>query len=444
MARENQMHLGLYLSWGGEHIGGWRLPEAEHGAEKLDVVVRGVQAAERGKFDFVFSADGLATTLDFHPSSLVHFEPLTLLSALSVLTSRIGLASTVSTTYSEPYNVARLLASLDHLSNGRAGWNVVTGSQPEAAWNFGKDTHPDQAERYAIAKEYLEAIKGLWDSWEDGAIVENKETGQYIDADKLHILDHVGEHFRIKGPLNITRPPQGYPVIMQAGGSEAGLDFAARTAEVVFVNQTSIDDAIEFRKDLQDRCERAGRPRNAIKVLPGLNVYWAETEDAGKAKLAELASFTDRAAAMKVLSERLGQDLSAYPLDGPVPDLPPSKIMQGHANALKAIAKREQLTLGELLDYAAAGSGHRVLYGPAEKIADDMEEWFRRGAADGFMLKFGYVPRPIEEFVEHVVPVLQKRGLFREDYQGTTLREHLGLSRPPHPAAATRGAAVGE
>ena len=219
MAKATQMHLGLYLSWGGEHIGGWRMPDAEHGAFRFDVVMRSILAAERGKLDFVFSADGLATTLDFHPSSLVHFEPLTLFSAASALTSRVGLASTVSTTYSEPYNVARLLDSLDHLSHGRAGWNVVTGSQPDAAWNFGKESHPDQAERYAIADEYLDVIKGLWDTWEDDALVENKETGEYISAEKMYVLNHEGAHFKVRGPLNLTRPPQGYPVIMQAGGS---------------------------------------------------------------------------------------------------------------------------------------------------------------------------------------------------------------------------------
>jgi FMN-dependent oxidoreductase (nitrilotriacetate monooxygenase family) len=432
---KSQMHLGMYLSWGGEHIGGWRMPGAEHGSENLDVVVRSVQSAERGKLDFVFSADGLATSLDFHPSSLVHLEPLTLLGALSVLTSRIGLAATVSTTYSDPYNVARMLATIDHMSQGRAGWNVVTGSQPEAAENFGKNTHPDQEERYAIAEEYLQVIKGLWNSWEEGAVVADKATGKYIDPTKLHVLNHVGKHFKVKGPLNVTRSPQGHPVIMQAGGSEAGLNFAAATAEVVFTNQGDLQDAIVFANDLRNRCEKAGRRRDAIKILPGLNIYVAPTYDAAKAELAELAKATDRAAALKVLGERLGHDLTALPLDEPVPDMPPSTIMQGHAKALTALARRQKMTLRELLDYSSAGSGHRVLYGPAEAIADDMEEWFVKGACDGFMVKFGHIPKPIDDFVEEVVPILQRRGLFRKEYAGTTLRQHLGLEHPPHPAS---------
>ncbi|SHL52791.1 FMN-dependent oxidoreductase, nitrilotriacetate monooxygenase family [Roseovarius pacificus] len=440
MKNGKKMHIGTLMTWAGTHVGGWRMPDAEHGGEDLDVVVRCAQIAERGKLDFVFFADGLATSLDFHPSSMLHLEPLTLLGALAVSTSHIGLAATVSTTYSEPYNVARMLASIDHMSKGRAGWNVVTGSQPEAAANFSKEKHPPHAERYAVAEEYLSVAKGLWDTWEEGAVVADKATGQYIEPSKMHVLDHTGAYFKVRGPLNITRPPQGYPVILQAGASEAGLNFAARTAEVVFASQQDIDEAIAFAEDLRDRCEKAGRPRDAIKILPGLAVVLGETQEDARNKLNEMSTLVDPVAAMKVLSDRLGEDMSRYSLDEPVAELPESTLMQGHARVLTSMARRKNLTLRELRDLACVATGHRVAFGTPEEIADDMEEWFRRGAADGFMIKTAYLPAPLDEFVDQVIPILQKRGLFREEYEGTTLRDHLGLPRPAHPGARSEAA----
>ena len=425
------MHLGLMLLGAGGHVAGWRMPGAEFGSENLPLLKRIVASAERGKFDFIFLADAVNTGLDAHPGMMVRLEPLTLLGALSQSTTHIGLGATVSTTYSEPYNVARAFASIDHLSGGRAAWNVVTGSSPDAAANFSREQHPPHAERYAMAAEYLEIVKGLWDSWEDGAIVGNKASGVFADPAKLHTLDHTGRFFQVKGPLNITRPPQGYPVIMQAGASDTGRDFAAATAEVVFTAQPDMDAALAFAADLRARCVAAGRPADAIRILPGVNPVIGRTEQEARDRIAELARLADPVAALKVLSDRLGHDLSGYTLDAPVPELPPSGMMQGHAIQLAAIARRQRMTLRELRDYAAVSSGHRVSYGTPEMIADDLQAWFRSGAADGFIIQVTHHPGPLDEFVDKVVPLLVARGLFRPDYAGHTLRDHLGLPRPP-------------
>jgi N-acetyl-S-(2-succino)cysteine monooxygenase len=430
------MHLGMILLGTGSHVAGWRLPEAQFGSQNLGLINRIVQKAEAGRLDFVFFADAVNTGLDAHPGMMLRFEPLTLLAALSMTTSHIGLVATVSTTYSEPYNIARAFASIDHLSNGRAGWNVVTGSSPDAAANFSSDKHPPHEERYAIAEEYVEVAKGLWDSWEDGALVGDKASGTFVDGSKMHELNHVGAHFSVKGPLNITRPPQGYPVIFQAGASDRGLEFAGTTAEVVFAAQQIQEEAIAFGNKLRDKAVAAGRSRDAIKVVCGVSPIIGKTEEEAKAKVAELAGLVDTKAAMRVLSDRLGHDMSQFPLDEPLPDLPPSGMMQGHAIQLTSIARRKNMTLRELRDYTAVSSGHRLLIGTAEQIADDLESWFRSGAADGFAIMSSYLPGPPEQFVDEVVPILVKRGLFRAEYEGTTLRDHLGIARPDHPAAA--------
>ncbi|MBE9605133.1 LLM class flavin-dependent oxidoreductase [Acetobacteraceae bacterium H6797] len=428
------MHLGLLVLGAGNHVAGWRMPDAEFGSENFPLLRHLAQSAERAKFDLVFFADAVNTGLDAHPGMMVRLEPITLLSALSMCTSRIGLAATASTTYTEPYNLARMMASLDHLSQGRAGWNVVTGSSPDAAANFSRDKHPPHAERYAMAAEYLDVVKGLWDSWEEGAIVGDKASGTFADPSKLHVLNHEGRYYKVKGPLNITRPPQGYPVIFQAGASDTGRDLAAATAEVVFTVQQDMAESAAFIRDLQERCVAKGRARDAIKVMPGVCVVVGESLEDAKAKIAQLAELADPVQAMRVLSDRVGHDLSAYPLDGPVPELPPSGMMQGHAVILTAIAKRHNMTIRELRDFTAASSGHRVVMGTPEMIADDLESWYRAGAAHGFIVKTTHYPAPFDEFVEKVVPILVARGLFRAEYEGVTLREHLGLARPPHPA----------
>jgi N-acetyl-S-(2-succino)cysteine monooxygenase len=433
------MHLGSLSHGVGGHVAGWRMPGAETQKEKFDRVARAVQTAERGKFDFVFFADAVNTGADAAPGFIVRFEPLTLLGALSVVTERIGLVATVSTTYSEPYNVARAFASLDHLSQGRVGWNVVTGSSPDAAANFSRDKHPPHAERYEMADEYIKVVKGLWDSWEDDAAVAGKETGVFMDTAKLHVLDHVGTYYQVKGPLNASRPPQGYPVIFQAGASDRGLALAGSTAEVVFASQHFQADAIAFSGKLRDCAEAAGRPRDAIRILVGVSAIVGDTEEEARDIVAKLGTMVDPVTAMRVLSDRLGADMSQYDVDGPVPELPPSTMMQGHARVLQSVARQYNMTIRQLRDYAAVSSGHRVLIGTPTQVADDLEAWFKSGACDGFAIMTPYSPRPFEKFVDQVVPILVDRGLFRGDYTGRTLREHLGLERPRHPAAqATR------
>lgn len=428
------MHLGSLSHGVGGHVAGWRMPGATSEKEKFGSVAQAVQTAERGKFDFVFFADAVNTGADAAPMFVVRFEPLTLLGALSVVTDRIGLVATVSTTYSEPYNVARMLASLDHLSEGRIGWNVVTGSSPDAAANFSRDKHPPHAERYAIADEYLAVVKGLWDSWEDGAVVANKDTGLFIDTSKMHVLEHAGEYFSVKGPLNASRPPQGYPVIFQAGASDRGLELAGSTAEVVFASQSFVEDAVAFSDKLRDYAEAAGRARDSVKIMLGVSPIVGETEAEAHEIVARLGAMIDPVAALRVLSDRLGADMNQYDLDGPVPELPPSTMMQGHARVLQAVAKRHSMTLRQLRDFAAVSSGHRVLIGTPTQVADDLQHWFEAGACDGFAIMAPFSPQPFETFVDKVVPILQERGLFRTEYTGTTLRDHLGLARPPHPA----------
>ncbi len=426
-----QMHLGVYVMGTGHHVAGWRLPEAQAGAENFPLLLQIAQTAERGKFDLFFLADALNTGWDAHPSIMVRLEPLTLLAALASRTSHIGLAATASTTYSEPYNLARAFASIDHISGGRAGWNVVTGAFAEAAANFGHESHPPHAKRYAIAAEFVEVVKGLWDSWEDDAIIMDKVSGRFADTDKMHVLDHKGEFFSVKGPLNISRPPQGHPIIIQAGASNTGRDLAASIAEVVYAVQQELEPAKAFASDLRARAVKFGRDPSHLKILPGVCPIVGETEADAKRKLAVLGEVSDPVAALKVLSDRLGHDLLSYPLDGPVPSLPPSTVMQGHAVTLSALAKKHNMSLRELRDFTATAMGHRLLCGTPDSIADGLEEWFVAGAADGFNLMPPWFPGAFDDFVEHVVPILQKRGLFRTEYTSRTLRGHLGLPRPP-------------
>jgi N-acetyl-S-(2-succino)cysteine monooxygenase len=444
MAKTSQMHLGVFMLGTGHHVAGWRLKEAQAGAENFELIEQIAQTAERGKFDLIFFADALNTGPKVHPSVMVRLEPLTLLAALAMRTSRIGLAATASSTYSDPYNLARMFATIDHLSGGRAAWNVVTGAFPEAAGNFGHANHPPHDLRYAIATEFVKVVKGLWDSWEDGAIVMDKASGQFADIFKMHELNHKGEYFSVKGPLNVSRPPQGYPVIIQAGASDAGRDLASSIGEVIFAVQQEMGVAKAFADDLRARAAKAGRDPASMKIMPGVCPVIGSSEADAKAKLAALGEFSDPVSALKVLSERLGQDLSSYPLDGPVPTLPQSTVMQGHAVALSALAKKHNMTLRELRDYAASAMGHRLLLGTPEQIADGLEEWFVAGAADGFNIMPPWFPGAFDDFVDLVVPILQKRGLFRTEYTGHTLRDHLGLPRPPHPAAGMAIDALGQ
>jgi FMN-dependent oxidoreductase (nitrilotriacetate monooxygenase family) len=426
---KRQIHLGLFLQGAGHHVAGWRHPDAEAGSENLDLLQRLAATAERAKFDLLFLADGLTSGSDAHPSMVARFEPLTLLSALAMKTTRLGLAATASTTYGEPFHIARVFASLDHLSRGRAGWNVVTTSYARTAANFGA-RHPEHDERYAIAEEFVDVVKGLWDSWDDGAFPKDKAAGVYADASKLHILDHTGKYFSVKGPLNASRPPQGHPIIIQAGSSGPGQDLAARNADIVFTAQQSIEEAQSFYKSQKERVAAHGRDADSLAIMPGFLPVIGDTFAEARDKLALLDGWTDPTNAMPLLVERLGHDLSGYDLDGPLPELPVSDQLQSRAKLLTDLAKRENLTIRQLALRVAAGRGHHIILGTPVEIADRMQLWFEERAADGFNVMPPYFPGGLDDFCNKVVPILQERGLFRTEYEGTTLRDHLGIARP--------------
>ncbi|WP_186207674.1 LLM class flavin-dependent oxidoreductase [Burkholderia gladioli] len=429
-AERRQMRLGLFLQGAGHHVAGWRHPEAESGSENFELLRRVVQTAERAKFDMVFLADGLTSGPDAHPSMAQRFEPLTLLSALAMHTTRIGLAATASTTYSEPYHLARVFASLDRLSGGRAAWNVVTTSYDRTAANFTRGNHPDHAERYEMAGEFVDVVKGLWDSWDEDAVIRDKARGVYFDPAKVHALDHEGRFFRIKGPLNASRPPQGHPVVIQAGSSGPGQDLAARIAEVVFTAQQTLEEAQVFYRDLKGRLAKFGRAGQALHVMPGVFPVIGRTEREARENYEQLQQWIDTSGALSLLSDRLGHDVSRYPLDGPLPELPESDQLKSRAKLLTDLARRENLTLRQLYYLVAGARGHRIVWGTAGQVADALEEWFTQDAADGFNIMPPYFPGGLDDFVEQVVPELQRRGLFRTEYAGSTLREHLGLPRP--------------
>ncbi|WP_312468482.1 LLM class flavin-dependent oxidoreductase [Brucella sp.] len=426
---KKQMHLGLFLQGAGHHVSGWRHPDAEAGSENFDLLRRVTKQAEDAKFDMVFLADGLTSGVDAHPSMVARFEPLTLLSALAMVTDKIGLAATASTTYGEPYHTARAFASIDHLSHGRAAWNIVTTSYARTANNFSK-SHPEHDERYAVAEEFVDVVRGLWDSWDDDAFPKDKENGVYADPNKVHVLNHAGKYYSVQGPLNIPRSPQGHPVLIQAGSSGPGQDLAARIADIVFTAQQSLAEAQAFYASLKDRVVKAGRNPDSVAVMPGfMPVIGDSFEDAAE-KLKELNRWTDIKSAMPLLEERIGHSLADYDLDGPLPDLPISDQLRSRAELLRDLARRENLTIRDLALRVAAGRGHHIVLGTAEQIADRMQEWFEGKAADGFNVMPPYFPGGLEDFNRQVVPILQDRGLFRTEYTGSTLRDHLNIARP--------------
>ncbi|KQQ69872.1 nitrilotriacetate monooxygenase [Rhizobium sp. Leaf321] len=430
MSAKRQIHLGLFLQGAGHHVSGWRHPNAEAGSENFDLLRRVTQMAEQAKFDMVFLADGLTSGVDAHPSTIARFEPLTLLAALALVTDKIGLAATSSTTYGEPYHTARAFSSIDHLSHGRAAWNIVTTSYARTANNFSK-SHPEHDERYAVAEEFVDVVRGLWDSWEDDAFVKDKDNGVYADPSKLHLLDHKGKYYSVKGPLNIPRSPQGHPILIQAGSSGPGQDLAARRADVVFTAQQSLAEAQAFYKSLKGRVEKAGRAADDVAVMPGFLPVIGRTSKEAAEKLAELDQWTELKSAMPLLEERIGHSLGDYDPDGPLPDLPISDQLRSRAELLTALARRENLTIRQLALRVAAGRGHHIVLGTPEEVADRMQEWFDGRAADGFNIMPPFFPEGLEDFNDLVVPILQERGLFRTEYTGSTLRDHLGLTRPP-------------
>ncbi|MDX9625094.1 LLM class flavin-dependent oxidoreductase [Pseudomonas fragariae (ex Marin et al. 2024)] len=433
-----QMKLGAFLMATGHHVAAWRHPDVPADAGLDFKHYRHVaRVAEAAKFDALFVADSVAAATGDIASRMArsdHFEPLTLLSALSAVTEHIGLIATATTTYNEPYHVARKFASLDHLSGGRAGWNLVTSDAAAEAQNFGRAEHVGHAERYSRAREFHQVVTGLWDSWADDAFTRDKASGEYYDPAKMHVLDHHGEHFRVKGPLNVARSPQGQPVVVQAGSSEVGRDLAAQTAEVVFTAQTSLASAQAFYADIKGRLRAFGRDADSLKIMPGVFIVVAETEALAKAKFESFQELVEPQVGVALLGRMLGNfDLSGYPLDGPLPELPLTDSGQrSRQKLLTELADQENLTLAQLGRRIAGGRGHYSLIGTPEQIADELQRWFEQGAADGFNVLVPHLPGGLQDVAQLLVPELQRRGLFRTEYEGTTLRENLGLQRPAY------------
>ena len=435
MGNKRQLHLGAFMRPISIHTGAWRYPGAWTDANFNFAHLKYLtQKLEHGKFDAFFMADHLAV-LNMPLEALkrsataTSFDPPTLLPALAAVTERIGLIATGSTTFDLPYHLARRFAALDHLSGGRAGWNVVTTSNPDAALNFGLDDHMDHDQRYVRAREFYDVVVGLWDSWADDAFIRDVESGVYFDPARLHVLDHKGKYFSVRGPLNVARPPQGWPVIVQAGASEAGKQLAAETAEAVFAGINGLSDARELYADIKGRMPALGRQPAHLKILPGCFVVVGESVKEARRKRALLDSLVHYESAIASLSIALGHDASRFDPDRPLPDIPETNASQSGRERVIALAERDQLTVRELAQRLGGFAGLSMV-GTAVTIADEMEEWLETGGSDGFNIMFPYLPAGLDDFVDLVVPELQRRGLFRRDYQGATLREHLGLPRP--------------
>jgi len=432
---KRQLRLGAFMRPVSIHTGAWRYPGAWPDANfSFAAYKRFAQTLERGKFDALFMADHLALlNMPMEALKRSHtvssFDPLTLLPALAVVTERLGLIATASTTYNEPYHVARKFASLDHISGGRAGWNLVTTANPDAALNFGHDEHMAHGERYKRAREFFDVVTGLWDGWADDALVRDVESGIFFDPSRVRPLDHKGPELSVRGPLNIARPIQGWPVIVQAGSSEAGRQIAAETAEAVFSAPATLDEGRRFYADVKGRMERLGRDRDHLKILPGCFVVVGETVGEAREKRALLDSLVHYESAVASLSIALGVDASRFDPDGPLPEIPETEASKSGRERAIGLARREGLTVRQLAQRLGGYPGLAMVGTPAT-IADGMEEWLTTGACDGFNVMFPYLPGGLDDFVDRVVPELQRRGLFRREYEGATLRENLGLPRP--------------
>ena len=436
MSSDRKIKLNAFMRPTTIHTGSWRWPGAYADANfNFGHIVKFAQRLEEAKFDSFFMADHLAV-LNMPVEALrrsttpTSFEPFTLLSALSMATDRLGLMATGSTTYDEPYHIARRFASLDHISGGRAGWNIVTTSNPDASKNFGKEDHLEHSERYRRAREFYDVVTGLWDSWAEDAFVRDQESGFFMDPDKMHRLNHEGDFFKVAGPLNIARPIQGWPVIVQAGGSDAGRQLAAETAEAVFAAQSNLEAGQAFYADVKGRMEKIGRNPDHLKIMPGCMVVVGDTVEEAKAKRAQLDSLVHEESAIASLSITLGVDASKFDPDGPLPDdMPESNATKSGRDRAVLLAEREGLSVRQLAQRLGGYSG-LAMVGTPESIADDMEEWLETRGSDGFTIMFPYLPQGLDDVVDRVIPEIQRRGLFRKEYEGETLRENLGLPRP--------------
>lgn len=438
---ERRIHLGAVIAGPGGHYAGWRHPDAVIDASiNPDFVKDVARRAEAGKFDFVFVADGLYINAKSIPHFLNRFEPITLLSALAAVTERVGLVGTLSTSYSEPFTVARQFASLDHLSRGRAGWNVVTSPLEGSARNFSRAEHPEHDERYRIADEYLDVAKGLWDSWEDDAFVRDRASGTFFDPAKLHTLNHQGKYYAVEGPLNVGRTPQGRPILFQAGASEPGKQLAARHADAVFTHQETLAEAQAFYADLKRQLVENGRGEDELKVFQGIGVILGRTREEAEQRYQDTLGLITIDSALDHLGRFFEHhDFSQYPLDAPFPELGElgQNSFRSGTDEIKRKARERGLSLRQVALESAAPRPRFL--GTPEEVADGLQEWFQSRAADGFIVGGG-TPTAFAEFVEQVVPILQQRGLYRRDYAGTTLREHLGLPYPANRHALERAA----
>ncbi|MGH8389474.1 MAG: LLM class flavin-dependent oxidoreductase [Pseudomonas sp.] len=432
---ERQLSLNLFIYPNGHHEAAWRHPQSVPEAS-MDIGYYQQLAlrAEREKLDAIFFADSPSLAENDREGLRIRFEPITWLAAIAAVTQRIGLIATASTTYSEPYNLARSFSALDHLSKGRAGWNIVTTSMAAAAANFGLDQHPSAHDRYAQAEEFVKVIGDLWDSWEDDALVLDKTAGVFANGDKVHSINHVGTHYRVKGPFNSPRSPQGRPVQVQAGSSEDGRDFASRHAEAIFTAHQTLQSATEFANDIRGRARAVGRDPRQLKILPGISPYIGSTEAEAQRKFDELNDLVLPHVSLGQLRRLLGVDLSDQDLDAPFPrhlvNFDGTESQSSRFKLIIDIVDREKPTLRQLINRLAGARGHWVPVGTPVQIADLIEQWFRSGAADGFNVMPPAFPEGFEVFLDEVLPILRKRGLFRSEYAGSTLREHYGLSRP--------------
>jgi FMN-dependent oxidoreductase (nitrilotriacetate monooxygenase family) len=435
MESSRRLHLGAFMRPASIHTGAWRypgaFPDANFNFGHLRDFARRLEAA---KFDAFFMADHLAV-LNMPVNALkrshtvTSFEPFTLLSALAGATERIGLVATASTTFDEPYHIARRFASLDHISSGRAGWNIVTTANPDAALNFGYESHMDHDARYVRAREFYDVVTGLWDSFADDAFVRDVESGLYFDPARMHVLDHKGPSLSVRGPLNIARPVQGWPVIVQAGSSEPGRQLAAETAEVIFGASASLEIGKRFYADIKQRMLKIGRDPHSLKILPAAFVVVGDTLEEAREKRAHLDSLVHYESGIGSLNSALDYDVSGFDPDGPLPEIPETNASKSQRERMIDLARAGNLTIRQLAQKAGSYSG-LAFVGTPSSIADEMEQWLVEEGSDGFNVMFPWLPGGLDAFADRVVPELQRRGIFRKDYEGTTLRDHLGLARP--------------
>ncbi len=447
--QKRMMHLGAFVHETGQHVAAWRHPEAHyHSGVRFADMVETAALAERGKMDFLFLADSAAVDLEGSPDArgrmgkVVKFEPMTVLSALAAVTKNLGFVATSTTTFNEPYTLARQFASLDAISGGRAAWSLVTSNNEQDALNYSREQHMSHGDRYERAIEFAEVVQGLWDSWDEDAFIRDKASGVFYDTSKMHVLNHKGKHFQVRGPLNVAPSPQGRPVLVQAGASGTGRDVAARLAEIVFTAQTTFEQAQEFYADVHARLPRFGRTPDEVKVMPGFYPVVAPTASEAREKFEYLQSLIQVPVGIAVLEHTIGvHGLDKLPLDGPVPEMPDTNGPLSRQRLLLEQAKRDGLTFWQLCLANAGPRGHVLSIGTPAQVADEMEHWFKGGAADGFNVMPAWLPGSLKDFVELVIPELQRRGQFRTEYEATTLRGNLGLPKPvnrhhAHSAAA--------